>query len=191
MPGCEERGLAVRGQSDAVDRLGVRQGGADRLLQCSEREARVDRLPDVDAIRSSERRVGKPERKLHPLADLLLEEKLVRDPRRSRVARRDRATALEELRECDSGMGGVVCAALPRLAERDRPLGEVAHVDHLRGAFGRAGRENLSTTGEAVRPVREAAGGVVWPDDEPRRTTSACAPNMSRTALSESAFSAP
>ena len=65
-------------------------------------------------------------------------------------------------------MGGVVCAARARSQSATDPLGEVAHVDHLRGAFGRAGRENLSTARDAVRPVGEAAGGVVRPDDEPR-----------------------
>ena len=36
------------------------------------------------------------------------------------------------------------------------------------GVVGRAGREHVPAARDAVRPVREAAGGVVRTDDEPR-----------------------
>ena len=48
------------------------------------------------------------------------------------------------------------------------PAREIADVDELHGVVGRARREHLAASRDAVRPVREAARRVVRPDDEAR-----------------------
>ncbi len=65
-------------------------------------------------------------------------------------------------------MRRVVDARHAPLAQRDDPLAEVANVDRLRRVGRRRGGEDLASSGNPVGPVREAAGWVVRPGDEPR-----------------------
>ena len=64
------------------------------------------------------------------------------------------------------------CVALytppaPRSQSATIHVAEIAHVDRLDPALGRSRREHLAATRDAVRPVGEAARGVVWARDEP------------------------
>ena len=54
------------------------------------------------------------------------------------------------------------------LGRRDDPVGEVANVDELHRLVGRGRREHAASLGHASRPVREAVGRIVRPDDQPR-----------------------
>src|SRR5262245_59475083 len=115
--------------------------------------------PDVVAIRD-------PERQLHPLPDFVLEQKRIVHPDRSR--RGHRAAGADELGPGDARPREVERAGQRSRARAHDPLADVADVDELDAALGRAGNEDVAASREAVRPVREPSGRIVWTDDETR-----------------------
>ena len=69
------------------------------------------------------------------------------------------------------GTPSFVALKMPESSRLDRvedPGREIADVDELRVPVRRSGREDLAAALEPLRPVREAAGRVVRPDDQPR-----------------------
>ncbi len=111
--------------------------------------------------------IVQPERQLHPLSDLLLDQELRVDPDELGVGARRAATGLEQVEPCRRRSDRVVRPGEALLARGDDPVCEVAHVDHLRGGVGRRDREDGPGVEEALRPVREAPGGIPRADDQP------------------------
>ena len=82
-----------------------------------------------------------------------------------------RAAGLEHRFERERAAVGEVALNAPERSsstQPDHPVGEVADVDHLHGPLGRCGREDRPAALDAPRPVREAVGRVVRPDDQAR-----------------------
>ena len=164
VPGRQQLGFALGGQSDAV--LGRRvRGAGDRLRERAEAETGVDCAADVRRVHAGPLRVGEPERQLHPLADLVLLQELVRDPGDVRAG--------EQLAPRDALVRRVERPGETLLDAVDDPLGQVADVDELSEPIGRARGEDLAAAAEPARPVGEAAGRVVRADDQTRAGRSA------------------
>src|SRR5829696_4602840 len=80
VPPEEQLALALRRQPDAFLQLRLR-GAANRLLEGAEAEPRPEGTADVDRVHPDPVGIREPEWQLHPRADLVLLQELVRDPR--------------------------------------------------------------------------------------------------------------
>ena len=142
---------------------------ANRLLERAERQAGGDCARDtsVSCIRPSLRRPD-PERQLHPLADAVLEQELV-------GTQTKRASPPATSRHVSSSSPH----ATPAVRRVERPAVRVSHEPTIQSPRSRtsinctcrsggAGREHVAAARDPVRPVREAAGRIVRPDDQAR-----------------------
>ena len=122
-------GLPIRLEARCLRRLCVIERAADRLGEGAEREACVDGARDVGRVDADV--LVQPHRKLHPLADLLLDQELRIDPDDLGVAAGDFAAGVEESLPGHVTIRRVERAFDPLLAEVDDPLAEIADVDEL------------------------------------------------------------
>ena len=183
VPRRQQLGLALGRQSDAVLGRSVR-GAGDRLVERAEAEAGGDRAADVGRVHAGPLGVGEPERQLHPGPDLVLLQELVRDP--------GHVGAREQLAPGDALVRRVERPGEPLLDAVHDPVGQVADVDELGEPLGRSRREDLAAAGEPPRPVGEAAGRVVRPDDQAGPDDQrALAEDRARPPPPASAFSGP
>ena len=113
-------------------------------------------------------RVLEPERELHPFAHPLLDEILAVDVREVGFAAGNVATGLRERLPRDAFVNRVEASFGLAFGEVDQPARQVADVDELDGSLARSRDEDFAAACDPVGPVREAPGGVVRADDEPR-----------------------
>src|SRR5581483_5624544 len=137
---------------------------ARRLLQRAEGQPGCQGAGDVRLEEAGVLRARQPERQLHPGADACIEQRLAVDPHEPVGS----ADALERLAERQRlrGPRRVEDAARPLLCEPHEERAEVASVDQLDALPGIPRSEHGPALGEPPRPVREAVGRVVRPDDE-------------------------
>src|SRR5262245_36471289 len=142
-PGFEECGFALGGEAGGVGRVGERERRCDRLCEWPVREAGIGRAGEVGAVQALVGLVLDPQRELHPLADLLIEQELAVDPDEPRVRLRDIAACLKKLGPGDSLVDRVELPGRALFAETDHPFGEVPGVDELNALVGRRGRRDV------------------------------------------------
>src|SRR4051794_16216227 len=146
----EELPLALGVETDLVvpPLFGARPGErvAHRLVERAEGQAGGARTRDVGLLHVRPLGVagGEPERQLHPLTDLVLEQEGLVDPGEGRVAAAHGAAALEHVVHRQAVAGGVERAARALLGNRDEPGAEIADVDELDGPIRAPGREHLA-----------------------------------------------
>ena len=153
----------MNGRLTALD---PREGVAHRLLDRPSLEPRVEGGRGIDGEHPRVLRAREPERELQPLADVVLEQEARLDPDELGVGAGDATTGIEQ-RLARHGAGhGVVRPGEPVLRCLDDPRCQVAGVDHLRVRVRRRRRQHAAAGGQALRPVREAAGRVPPADDQ-------------------------
>src|SRR5262249_19425419 len=84
-PGFEERGFALAGEPGYVGRRGELEGGCDGVGERPVGEPGLGGAGGVRAVQALVGLVFDPQRQLHPLADVLLEEERAVDPDEARV----------------------------------------------------------------------------------------------------------
>ncbi len=109
--------------------------------------------------------VGEPERQLHPLADVVLEEKRGVDPHELRVDPATRTARLERPRASGGRVDGVGGPGSSGLGGARRSSRESRTSITCAGAPAAPGRAHVRRR-RGARPVGEAAGRVPRPDDQ-------------------------
>ncbi len=115
-----------------------------------------------------------PEREVAPGRETLSQQKRVVCPCEPRIARRHRPASFQERthRQRSQRTAGVENACAAGLQLGDQPSGEVSRVEQLYRMRRIARSKNFTADSDALYPIPEAAGRVVWagqharPDDE-------------------------
>ena len=144
----------------------------DGLVERPEAQAGVDRRRRVDVVHPLQLGVAaQPQRQVGPGLDARARSASASSAHTELGVRAADPTAAASSSPSSSGRAGptrVEDAGRPPLGHVQQPGRQVAHVDHLRLRLRPPRRQHAAALGHPRRPVREAVGGIVGADDQPR-----------------------